>query len=103
MSASLRTAVAAIFWGLWWIPLRGLSELGFNAIEIDDCGSLLNKCCKKTVELNGSKMVAQLPEVMPAIKRRWRVKQNKDKAAAAFKSRDDSSGGGKKVAPMDQV
>ena len=34
MSASLRTAIAAIFWGLWWIPLRGLSELGFNEIEI---------------------------------------------------------------------
>jgi hypothetical protein len=73
-----------------------------NAIEIDDCGGVLNKCCKKVVELNGGKMVAQLPEVMPAIKRRWRVKQNKDKAAAAFKNRESSTSG-KKVSPMDQV
>jgi Amt family ammonium transporter len=79
-------------------------ENAINAIEIDDCGGLLNKCCKKVVELNGRKMVAQLPEVMPAIKRRWRVKQNKDKAAAAFKSRSDGGDTSlKKVSPMDQV
>jgi hypothetical protein len=76
-----------------------------NAIEIDDCGSLLNKCCKKTVELNGSSMVARLDEVMPAIKRRWRVKQSKDKAAAAFQTGKDASTPrtGKKIAPLDQV
>jgi GTPase SAR1 family protein len=68
-----------------------------NAIEIDDCGTLLSKCCQKTININSGKIVAALPEVEAAIKRRWRVKQQKDKAAAVFSQ--GGGGSGKKVAP----
>ena len=70
-----------------------------NAIEIEECGSLLTKAAEKTVEQSSSRMLAGLPALMPAVKRRWNVQQKALGASAVARWKKMEKDGDAKVHP----